>query len=217
MPGSPPKLPAHEIVYRAIRDKILYGEMAPGQAVTIQGLVAALGVSMTPVREAIRRLTAEGALEFMDNRRVAVPEMGARRFAELAFARLAIEPHLAELASVALNGSGVDKLHALDLDIDRAITAGDVPGYMRGNHRFHFALYAAAGSKVLLPMAETLWLRFGPLQRIICGIYGTRNLVDLHEEALACLAARDHKGVAAAIAGDISQGFAIVREAYGWP
>jgi DNA-binding GntR family transcriptional regulator len=216
MPGMDTNIPAHETVYRAIRDRVLFGDLAPGQSVTIQGLVDDLGVSMTPVREAIRRLTAEGALEFLGNRRVCVPEIGERRFAELAFARLAIEPRLAELASTALDGTGADALAAIDAEIDQAIVAGDVAAYMRGNYRFHFTLYRASASKVLLPIAETLWLRFGPLQRIICGLYGTRSLVDLHEETIARLAAGDHKGVGAAIRGDIEQGFAIVREAYGW-
>ncbi len=50
------KLPDHQRVYRKLRDMILFGELAPGQPVTIQGLVSTLDVGMTPVREAIRRL-----------------------------------------------------------------------------------------------------------------------------------------------------------------
>ena len=63
-------LPAHEMTYRALKELLLFGEIAPGQAVTIQGLVARLDVGMTPVREALRRLISEGALEFQGNRRV---------------------------------------------------------------------------------------------------------------------------------------------------
>ncbi|HAY91180.1 MAG TPA: GntR family transcriptional regulator, partial [Rhodobacteraceae bacterium] len=55
-------LPAHEMTYRALKELLLFGEIAPGQAVTIQGLVARLDVGMTPVREALRRLISEGAL-----------------------------------------------------------------------------------------------------------------------------------------------------------
>ena len=52
------KIPAHETVYRKLRDLVLFGEIAPGQAVTIQGLTDQLDAGMTPVREAIRRLIA---------------------------------------------------------------------------------------------------------------------------------------------------------------
>ncbi len=216
MDSIPRKIPAHEMVYRSIRDQILYGELTPGEPVTIQGLVEKLGTSMTPVREAIRRLTAEGALEFLGNRRVCVPHMGEKRFAELVFARQNIEPKLAELASINMNGQYVHKLKAIDLQLDEAIAKGDVHGYMRHNHRFHFALYAQSNSRVLLPMAKTLWLRYGPLSRIICGQTGTWNLADHHEEAMASIVRRDHKATANAIRTDIEQGFEIVRTSKGW-
>ncbi|WP_311201718.1 GntR family transcriptional regulator [Sulfitobacter sp. S190] len=52
-------LPTHEVVYRQARDLVLFGELAPGAAVTIQGIVDRLDAGITPVREAIRRLIAE--------------------------------------------------------------------------------------------------------------------------------------------------------------
>jgi len=208
--------PAHETVYRAIRDKILFGDLAPGQAVTIQGLVDELGVSMTPVREAIRRLTAEGALEFQGNRRVTVPMMGERRFSEMVFARRAIEPKLAEIASENMTNEDVSKLAAVDAALNLAIESGDVQGYMQFNHAFHFTLYAHARSRVLTPIAATLWLRFGPLSRIICGKHGTMNIEDKHEETLHHIASGAHELVAEAILADINQGFQIVRDSHGW-
>mgnify|MGYP006194542369 CR=1 FL=1 len=66
------KVPTHELTYARLRDMILFGRLEPGQAVTIQGLVRDLDAGMTPVREAIRRLTAEGALLPQGNRRVTV-------------------------------------------------------------------------------------------------------------------------------------------------
>ena len=56
------KIPSHEVTYTRLRDMILYGHLQPGQPVTIQGLIRDLDAGMTPVREAIHRLTAEGAL-----------------------------------------------------------------------------------------------------------------------------------------------------------
>ena len=70
MDKSIKKRPEHQAIYHQIRDLILFGILVPGQAVTIQGLVDLIGAGMTPVREAIRRLTAEGALEIGGNRRV---------------------------------------------------------------------------------------------------------------------------------------------------
>ena len=67
------KSPAHAQVYHRLKSQILFGELVPGQPVTIQGLTESLGVGMTPVREAIRRLISDGALVFQGNRRVSVP------------------------------------------------------------------------------------------------------------------------------------------------
>ena len=63
------KMPAHQAVYEKLRVMILFGDLAPGQPVTIQGLTDQLNVGMTPVREALRRLIAEGALTHQGNRR----------------------------------------------------------------------------------------------------------------------------------------------------
>ena len=82
------KIPSHEVTYARLRDMILFGHLAPGAPVTIQGLIADLGAGMTPVREAIRRLTAEGALLPQGNRRVAVPQLSAEPLEHVAFARL---------------------------------------------------------------------------------------------------------------------------------
>ncbi|MCA3444998.1 MAG: GntR family transcriptional regulator, partial [Rhodobacter sp.] len=69
------KIPTHELTYARLRDMVLFGHLLPGQPVTIQGLVSDLEAGMTPVREAIRRLIAEGALTLLGNRRVLVPHL----------------------------------------------------------------------------------------------------------------------------------------------
>jgi DNA-binding transcriptional regulator YhcF (GntR family) len=83
-------LTAHEGVYRELRDRILFGGIRPGAAVTLRGLAEDLGVSPMPVREAVRRLLASGALDLQDNRRVVVPPMTRERFDQILFARRAL-------------------------------------------------------------------------------------------------------------------------------
>jgi len=68
MNGGLRKIPTHEVTYGRLRDMVLFGQLEPGQPVTIQGLIRDLEAGMTPVREAIRRLTAEGALTLQGNR-----------------------------------------------------------------------------------------------------------------------------------------------------
>lgn len=207
------KIPSHEVTYARLRDMILYGHLAPGAPVTIQGLIGDLGAGMTPVREAIRRLTAEGALLPQGNRRVAVPQLSGALLDQVAFARLAIEPKLAELAGPRLTPAIIDRLEAIDGAVNRAIGSGNLPDYLAANHAFHFALYEAAEAPVLLDLARSLWLRAGPSLRAVIDRYGREAAPDLHREALAAMRTGDAKALAAAIERDIQQGVDHVRQA----
>lgn len=207
------KIPSHEVTYARLRDMILFGELQPGQPVTIQGLITDLDAGMTPVREAIRRLMAEGALLPQGNRRVTVPRLTLPILEQVAFARLSIEPHLAALACPQLTGARIDALAAMDAEVDAAIRAASVHDYLQGNHAFHFALYELSQAAVLLDMTRSLWLRFGPSLRVVCARIGTLSLPDQHEEALAAMRAGDAGGLAAAVERDIAQGMDQVRAA----
>jgi DNA-binding GntR family transcriptional regulator len=207
------KIPSHEVTYARLRDMVLYGHLAPGQPVTIQGLIVDLDAGMTPVREAIRRLTAEGALLPQGNRRVAVPPMEPATLDQVAFARLSVEPQIARLAAARLTPALIDRLEAIDTAVDRAIRAGNIPDYLSANHAFHFALYESSEAAVLIDIARSLWLRFGPSLRVVCARYGQKALPDRHSEALAAMRAGDADGLADAIGRDIQQGVDQVRQA----
>ncbi len=207
------KVPSHEVTYLRLRDMILYGQLAPGQPVTIQGLTQNLGAGMTPVREAIRRLATEGALLPQGNRRVSVPRMTAADLDQIAFARLAIEPRLAQLAAQHASPVLLGQLEELDIEVDRSVLAGDIPAYLTSNHAFHFALYGAAGAGVLLDMAQSLWLRFGPSLRVVTQLSGRASLPDSHKAIITALRAGDGAGAGLAMTHDIEIGLAHVRDA----
>src|SRR3989338_2642237 len=126
------KIPTHEVTYTRLRDMILFGILEPGQPVTIQGLTADLDAGMTPVRDAIRRLTAEGALLPQGNRRVTVPRLTPSILDQVAFARLTIEPRLAELAGAAVTPDLIARLEAIDARVDAAIAADAVRAVLAG-------------------------------------------------------------------------------------
>ena len=79
-----PNAAAHERVYRTLRQQVMHGELAPGQALTLRGIGKQFGVSMTPAREAVRRLVAEGAFMLSSSGRVSTPELSPERIEELA-------------------------------------------------------------------------------------------------------------------------------------
>ena len=205
-------LPTHELVYRRLRDQVLFGELEPGQPITIQGLTEALGVGMTPVREALRRLTAEGALAFLGNRRIAVPALDLAAVDELTVARKALEPELAGRAAIQATPDDIARLTDTDGRLDLAIRRGDVGQYLIENHQFHSDLYALAQAPILTEMVDRLWLRFGPSLRVVCGQFGTRNLPDRHKDVIAALTAKDARAAESAMEGDVAQGMEQIRQ-----
>jgi DNA-binding GntR family transcriptional regulator len=212
-PGDPSnrqKVPAHETVYQRLRAQILFGEMAPGQAVTIQGLTESLNAGMTPVREAIRRLISDGALVFQDNRRVSVPALSGDDIEQIAFLRKTMESELARRAAGRMNATVLGQLDRVDKAVDRAILSGDVAGYLQRNYDFHALINARAKAPILTGLVDRLWLRFGPSLRVVCGRFGTQNLPDRHKDLLAALNAGDPAAAAHAMQLDVGQGMDLI-------
>lgn len=205
------KVPTHEKVYQHLREMVLFGELAPGQAVTIQGFADMMNAGITPVREAIRRLTAEGALVFQGNRRVCVPELTLSQLEEVAYLRMTVEPRLAYLACSHVTDENIAQLKKLDEALDVAIEQGDTRGYQECNYRFHQALSSIANAPILLETANALWMRMGPSLRVVRGRSGTSNLPDMHREAVVALQERDGEAAAHAIERDVEQGVEQIR------
>ena len=207
------KTPIHQHVYERLRKMILFGDLAPGQGVTIQGLTAALDAGMTPVREAIRRLISEGALTHLGNRRVTVPELTHAGLEELRFMRETLEPELTKRAANRMTDERLNALKACDNALNHAIDRGDVGGYLMQNYSFHRMIYDLAEAPIMAATVDRLWLRFGPSLRVVCGRYGTSNLPDKHAELLAAFAEGDAALAGEVMAGDVAQGMTQIRAA----
>ena len=208
-----PELPEpllHASVYEELRARFITGKIAPGAALSTRGLALELGVSQMPVRDALSRLAAEGAVIIRSKRRIEAPPMSEARFSDLLTCRLLLEPKAAALALPHIDAALLKRLLEIDVAMDRAIEAGDVIGYMECNFAFHFSIYRANGRTTLNRLIETLWLQFGPFMRVVYGRYGTANLVDQHHVALAAIEAADAEALAAAIAGDIADGMGLI-------
>lgn len=205
------KIPAHQQVYEQLRVMILFGDLVPGQAVTIQGLIETLGAGMTPVREALRRLIAEGALIHQGNRRVTVPGLTADCLDQLHFMRRTLEPELTRRAAQRMTPECLDRLRSCDSDLNAAIDVGDVGGYLTHNYRFHSQVYSAAAAPIMTATVDRLWLRFGPSLRVVCGRFGTSSLPDKHSDLIMALADGNTEAAAKAMAEDVNQGMHQIR------
>lgn len=164
-----PTTAAHERVYRSLRTRIMHGEIAPGEALTLRGIGKIYEVSMTPAREAVRRLVAEGALSLSSSGRVATPALSNERIEELATLRAMLEPELASRALPRAHFALIDRLEAINQGVSQMIARHDAAGYIRMNLEFHRTLYLRAQAPAMLAMTETVWLQLGPTMRALYG------------------------------------------------
>jgi DNA-binding GntR family transcriptional regulator len=197
-------------IYADLRRRLVTGRMAPGHELSTRGLAAELGVSQTPVRDALSRLAADGAVEIRTKRRIVVPVMTQERFDDLLRCRLLLEPEAAERALEHIDARGIASMREIDVALDHAIAARDADAYMRNNHAFHFTLYRAQPGATLTQLIETLWLQFGPFMRLVYDRLDAAHLNDQHQAALAAIAAQDAKALRAAIAADIADGMGLI-------
>lgn len=198
----------YESAYRTLRQAMLIGSFEAGEKITIRNLAKTMGLSMTPAREALRRLAAEKALEFRGNRRsVRVPILSVERLKELWTVRLTLEGLAAEAAGAKASVRDVDDIALIQIRLASARKAGDYTAVMLQNFRFHHALYRLASMPYLLSLIESLWLNVGPLLReLYREKKGSQLFGDAHHaEIIKALRARNAKLVRKAIERDLSQ------------
>ena len=207
MSAKPDPLPAaHERVYRALRTQIMHGELAPGASLTLRGIGAEFGVSMTPARESVRRLAAEGALTLSNSGRVATPELSNERIEELAALRALIETELASRALPRAHLALIERLQAINGTVSEAVAKGDAVSYIRRNLEFHRTLYLRAQAPAMRAMAETVWLQLGPTMRSLYGRLRQGKVPENHRLILAALRAGDEPGLRLAVRTDVTKG-----------
>jgi DNA-binding GntR family transcriptional regulator len=197
---------AHDRVYRILRTRIMYGDIAPGQGLTLRGIGQEFGVSMTPAREAVRRLGAEGALFLSSSGRVSTPELTNERIEELAALRALLEVELASRALPRAHIALIDRLQITNNTIAEMVANRDAVGYIRCNLEFHRTLYLRAQAPAMLAMAETVWLQLGPTMRALYGRLRRTDPPHFHRLIIAALKAGDEPGLRLAVRSDVTQG-----------
>jgi DNA-binding GntR family transcriptional regulator len=143
-------------VYTALRERILSGELPRATKLRQATLADELGVSRTPLREALRRLSAEGLVEFEPNRGATVSELDFGDMRHAWAARVALEPGAARLAAERRDPDGIAAMR--DAIAAQRRAAADKGESFAANRAFHLALAAASGNPHLTRFAEMLWV-----------------------------------------------------------
>ncbi|MGX9116497.1 GntR family transcriptional regulator [Mesorhizobium sp. BHbsci] len=196
-------------VYQQLRHALMVGSFDPAQVLTIASLAEAFGTSNMPVREALRRLAAENALEISQNGSACVPVVTRARLDDLCRARVAVEGLAAELGAPRLTASEIATLQRITADQKAIGRNGSIYELIAKNQQFHFTIYRASGSDVLFQLIETLWLRFGPYMRLLSNHVaplmraGTMEPSGRHTAIIAALKDRDFARAREEVIADI--------------
>ena len=200
-------------IYRQLRDMLIRCGFDAGEAFVVADLSQRMGVSSMPVREALARLVSERALEAAPNRRISVPALTLDGARDLARARTLLEQDMMQRAMAHLTRADFATLDALTGEYETAQGARD---HAHLNHAFHFHIYHRAGSPVLLPFVESLWMQAGPYVRAAARLHSPssdRSATLHHRGILDALRRGDGPAAAAELTADIGQTFAILERA----
>lgn len=197
-------------VYRQLRDVLMRGGFAPGEKVSSRKLAARLGTSDMPVRAALGRLLAEGALVQNANGTFSVPLISLRKFQEVMKTRALLEREATSEACGLIDAAGFEELHDAAAGLDRAISENAIEDYLDHNQRLKFAIYRYCPSQTLQSLIRLMWLQAGPFLRHLNKGLDRMIEANFHDEAIAALERGDGKAAGEAIARDILSGMAFL-------
>jgi DNA-binding GntR family transcriptional regulator len=198
-----------ERAYAQLADLLISGRLAPGEKLSLRAAADVLGVSIMPVREAVSRLVADKALEVTPNRAVRVPLMSAGQFRDLTRVRIAIEGHAAAQAAVHRDKRNLALIARAEAAMrsESELPAPDLPRAVELNKTFHFAVYDAAHSPIMVEIIRALWLKAGPVINLDLRANPERlakgDAIRFHADVRKAIEAGDGAAAQAGIAADI--------------
>jgi DNA-binding GntR family transcriptional regulator len=191
------------LIYQELRRSLMAGAFMPSAKVTLRSVSAQMGTSVMPVREAINRLIAERALEVIGDRQVIVPVMTSEKFAEIVYWRVQLESAAARAACRYVTPGIIADLESVNARMLDAVEHDRREALLRLNHEFHFRIYNAARSTILLPMIESLWLQAGPFTYFSTPSPKALWNAKHHKDIIKALKSGDEPAAAEAISSDI--------------
>lgn len=149
-------LPLRDVVFNTLRQAILKGELEPGERLMEIQLAERLGVSRTPIREAIRKLELEGLVLMIPRKGAEVAKISARSLRDVLEVRRALEELAIELACQRMSEEEVGNLQKAQEDFKKAIAEGDAMKIAETDEHFHDVIYEGTQNAKLIQMLNNL-------------------------------------------------------------
>lgn len=181
-----------DMAYKTLREGILTCRLAPATRVSVGELAERMGVSRTPVRDAIQRLEAEGLIVTVPRSHTYVAALSHTEMQELYAIRMMLEGPAAELAATHISVDGVERLRRLVTEAEAMLQAGDFAGFTANNTAFHTLIFEATMNRHLRDLALDLRSRCQRYIYTFTQVSGReRVILKEHLEIIEALSNRD--------------------------
>lgn len=161
-----------QVVYDYVMERIVDGTLPAGHSINIGALAEAIGVSLIPTREGLRRLESEGLIEFEFHRGVRVRELGIDEYREIMQTEAVLEGLAVGLSAASLTAAELAHARALNERMDEAYRAGDFHGYNEGSLEFHGLLRSHCPNQHLRDMLDRGQSRVAAVRASVVGYRG---------------------------------------------
>lgn len=198
--------PLWDLARAQLHQALLAGRFAPGQALPLRFLAETFGTSITPVRDAVTSLVAQGVLQQGPRNSAIVPDLRAGQLRDLTVIRCELEGRAAREAAGKIDQKGLQRLADRLTTMRVLVEQRELGSYLDVHRQFHFGIYAVAGIPILLDMIENLWLRCGPVLSFVVPEYVlSRKGTDHHTAALEAITRGNAQTAEAEIVADIEE------------
>lgn len=198
-----------EAVYHELAARILDGSIEAGSTVSQEALAASLGVSITPIREALRRLESDGLVKLEAHRTLTVAPLSAREFRDLSAIRLQLDPFAAGLAATEASAQAIDQIQILA----KRARAPTPRSRLKANREFHQAVYRSSGNERLAELLDRLWDQTDRYRLIAVRVEGHERIVEReHREIAKAIAAREPKLATDLMRAHVEAGLRMVEQ-----
>ena len=177
--------PLRDVVFENLRGAIVEGKLKPGQRLMEVQLAEQLGVSRTPVREAIRKLELEGLVVMIPRKGAYVANMSLKDVIDVLEIRASLEGLAASLAAERITDEDIKKLESIVEEFNDSINESDVEALLRKDVEFHECIFKSTNNKKLHQLINSLWEQVYRFRVTYISDYdSTVNIVEEHKMIL---------------------------------
>lgn len=198
--------PLWDLAHAQLQEALLAGRFEPGAILTLRSLAENFGTSITPVRDAVTRLVAQGVLQHGPRNSAIVPSLTASELKHLTVVRCALEGRAAREAALQRDEAKLQQLETRLATMHALIADRKLESYLAHHRKFHFEIYAMSRNPLLVDMIENMWLRSGPALSFVIPEYVlSLKGSDHHTAALKALSDGNPDAAEAEIVADITE------------